>query len=34
MARQLQAKVKKRHIAESLGYADSIVFWRARRSWD
>ena len=34
MARQLEAKVKKRHIAENLGYADSTVFWRARRTWD
>lgn len=33
MARQLDARVKKRHIAESLGYADSTVFWRARKTW-
>nr|WP_321484431.1 AraC family transcriptional regulator ligand-binding domain-containing protein [uncultured Cohaesibacter sp.] len=29
----LQAKIRKNRIAETLGYADSTTFWRARRNW-
>lgn len=31
---QLEAHVQKARIAEVLGYADSTVLWRARRSWN
>ncbi|MBM7048399.1 AraC family transcriptional regulator [Rhizobium lusitanum] len=31
--KQLDAKLKKVQIADALGYADSTVFWRARRRW-
>ncbi|THV17096.1 AraC family transcriptional regulator [Rhizobium rhizophilum] len=33
-AQQIEAHVQKARIAEVLGYADSTVLWRARRSWD
>ncbi|WP_319532393.1 hypothetical protein [uncultured Cohaesibacter sp.] len=29
----LHAKIKKSRIAETLGYADSTTYWRARRNW-
>lgn len=32
-AKQLDASVKKSRIAETLGYADSTVFWRAHKKW-
>lgn len=31
--KQMKASVKKMRIADTLGYADSTVFWRARRRW-
>ncbi|MBB2671507.1 UNVERIFIED_ORG: hypothetical protein GGE44_001058 [Rhizobium esperanzae] len=34
MVRLLDTKVKKPHIAVSLGYAASTVFWRARKTWE
>lgn len=30
---QLSSKIQKSQIAESLGYADGTVFWRAMKSW-
>jgi AraC-type DNA-binding domain-containing proteins len=33
-ALQVEAHVQKSKIAETLGYADSTVLWRARKSWD
>lgn len=31
---QIRAKLNKKKIADTLGYADSTVFWRARQRWD
>ncbi|GAC1046333.1 AraC family transcriptional regulator [Rhizobium sp. No.120] len=31
--KQMQAKLNKKKIADALGYADSTVFWRARKRW-
>ncbi|MCM2293934.1 AraC family transcriptional regulator [Allorhizobium sp. BGMRC 0089] len=31
--KQVRARLSKRKIADTLGYADSTVFWRARRRW-
>lgn len=31
--KQIRARVNKRKIADTLGYADSTVFWRARQRW-
>lgn len=31
--KQIRARLNKRKIADTLGYADSTVFWRARKRW-
>ncbi len=33
-ATNMEADVQMARIAEVLGYADSTVFWRARKSWE